>query len=137
MDILAVLFFFSVPLGSQITAIVHLVRALFRRNNTASRFLLLGLVPSICGLAMLAYPGPTGEWFIALRLDQPRPDLIWLIRFLMETVYLWTHLIALIVFGAELLSGHRLGRWTVRCTVALAYVGVANATYYFWFQAFR
>lgn len=114
-------------LATPICAAIHSLMACFRRNSPASRFVLLGLMPSASNTILIAQPGYTGHWFAVLRRYwPPQFSLSWLYDLLSNNWMVIPSFVAMLVFGAELLRPDRFSIGMVRSGVIIAYLGVAG-----------
>jgi hypothetical protein len=114
-------------LATPVCAVLHMVVACFRHNGPASRFILLGLLPSASNTILIAQPGYTGHWFAVLRRYwPPQLSLSWLYELLSNNWMVMPSFVAMLVFGAELLRPDRFSVHMIRGGVAIAYLGVAG-----------
>jgi len=117
------LFLFAMPL----LTLVHAGLALGGKNGPASRFLLLGLLPSFYAVTVLAMSGYGDEWLLLFR-----PPLIywpWISGFVSQTWYLWPAFLACLVFGAEMGRRGHVPKPLIRLTIAAVYLGAFWAGY--------
>ena len=116
---------FAIP----ILTVIHAGLALGRKNTPASRFLLLGLLPSLAWVIMLAIPGYSGAWFPFLRRYwPPLIEWSWFSGLVSQSWQLWPPLFACLVFGAEM-TREGVSRLLVRLTIAAVYVGALREGY--------
>jgi hypothetical protein len=114
-------------LATPVCAALYTMLACFRRSGPASRFILLGLLPSASNTVLIAQPGYTGHWFAVLRRYwPPQLSLLWLFDLLSNNWMVMPSFVAVLIFGAELLRPDRFSAGMIRGGVAIAYLGVAG-----------
>jgi hypothetical protein len=120
------LYLFALP----ILTLIHAGLAIAHKNTPATRLLLLGLLPSLVALIMLATPGYSGASFPFLRRYwPPLLEWSWLFGFVGGSWQFWPAPLASLVFGAEVVRRGNLPTPLIRFTIAAAYLGAIGAGY--------
>ena len=121
-----VLFFFFIP----VLTLIHAGLALGRKNSTVSRFLLLGLLPSLYSVFLLGMPNVNGTRFSVLRdYWPPLIEWSWVDGLVRETWYFWPAFLACLVFGAEIGRHGNVPKSLIRLTIAASYLGAFGFGY--------
>jgi hypothetical protein len=120
------LFLFAVPL----LTVIHAALAVARKNGPVSRFLLLGLLPSLYSVFLLGMPNVNGTRFSVLRdYWPPLIEWSWVDGLVRETWYFWPAFLACLVFGAEIGRRGNVPRPLIRLTIAATYLGAFGCGY--------
>lgn len=116
--------FYAVLTVTPVLTLTHFVMAIRRRNTALSRFLLLGLGPSIYFAFVLAIPSHAGGWWFPFlrRYWPPQFDVHWVTSAIGEFGAVLPAFVGLFIFALEVRRGH-LGWPLIRPVVALAYLG--------------